>query len=98
MPIAKLRGPWETEPVPSRRLTHGDRMQVTVSLKNPPPHPNPGLCGHCTHARRIESDRGSQFLLCQLAATDSRFAKYPRLPVLCCEGYEMGPTMHLTAI
>jgi len=72
-------------------------VQVTVSLKNPPAHPNPGLCDHCTHARRIESNRGSQFLLCQLAATDSRFAKYPRLPVLCCEGYEMGPTMHLTA-
>jgi hypothetical protein len=85
------------EPVPSRKVDARGRMQVNVSVKNPPPHPNPGLCGHCTHARRIESDRGSQFLLCQLAATDSRFAKYPRLPVLCCEGYEVGPTMHLTA-
>jgi hypothetical protein len=50
--------------------------------------PRPGLCEDCIHARRIESDRGSVFLLCQLALTDSRFKKYPRLPVLSCDGYE----------
>ena len=44
----------------------------------------PGLCEDCIHARRIESDRGSVFFLCQLALTDSRFKKYPRLPVLSC--------------
>jgi hypothetical protein len=48
----------------------------------------PGLCEDCTHARRIESDRGSVFFLCQLALTDSRFKKYPRLPVLSCPGYQ----------
>jgi hypothetical protein len=47
-----------------------------------------GLCAGCIHARRIESDRGSVFFLCQLALTDSRFPKYPRLPVLSCPGYE----------
>jgi hypothetical protein len=47
-----------------------------------------GLCVDCTHARRIESDRGSVFYMCQLALTDSRFKKYPRLPVLSCAGYE----------
>jgi hypothetical protein len=47
-----------------------------------------GLCADCTHARRIESDRGSVFYMCQLALTDSRFKKYPRLPVLSCVGYE----------
>jgi hypothetical protein len=26
--------------------------------------------------------------MCQLALTDSRFKKYPRLPVLSCPGYE----------
>lgn len=51
----------------------------------PPP---PGLCGHCKHARRIESGRGSVFVLCALAATDPRFRKYPPLPVLRCEGFE----------
>ena len=47
-----------------------------------------GLCEDCCHSRRIESDRGSVFFLCQLASTDSRFKKYPRLPVLSCVGYE----------
>jgi hypothetical protein len=46
-----------------------------------------GLCGDCTHARRIESARGSVFILCQLSSTDPRFPKYPRLPVLSCPGY-----------
>jgi hypothetical protein len=50
-------------------------------------HENPGLCADCLHARRIESDRGSVFIMCQLSATDPRFAKYPRLPVLQCSGY-----------
>jgi hypothetical protein len=46
-----------------------------------------GLCGDCAHARRIESDRGAVFFLCELSATDPRFPKYPRLPVLSCSGY-----------
>jgi hypothetical protein len=52
-----------------------------------PIHPDPGLCRNCRHARRIESDRGSIFLMCELSFEDSRFAKYPRLPVLVCSGY-----------
>lgn len=47
-----------------------------------------GLCADCRHARRVESDRGSVFFLCELALTDPRFQKYPRLPVVTCEGYE----------
>ena len=47
-----------------------------------------GLCARCTHSRQIESARGSKFWLCQLSATDARFPKYPRLPVLSCPGYE----------
>jgi hypothetical protein len=50
-----------------------------------------GLCGDCTHARRIRTDKGSAFLQCQLSFTDSRFVKYPRLPVLTCSGYEKRP-------
>jgi hypothetical protein len=46
-----------------------------------------GLCANCVNARRIESDRGSVFIMCQLSFQDSRFAKYPRLPVLNCSGY-----------
>jgi hypothetical protein len=47
-----------------------------------------GLCSDCLHARRIESPRGSVFMLCNLSLTDDRFPKYPRLPVLSCEGYK----------
>jgi len=46
-----------------------------------------GLCDTCRNARRVESAKGSVFLLCELAATDSHFPKYPRLPVLFCAGY-----------
>ena len=47
-----------------------------------------GLCTNCGHARRVQSDRGSVFFRCELALTDARFEKYPRLPVLVCAGYE----------
>lgn len=47
-----------------------------------------GLCADCRFVRRIESDRGSVFYMCQRSATDPGFAKYPRLPVLQCAGYE----------
>jgi hypothetical protein len=50
-----------------------------------------GLCADCIHARRIESARGSEFYFCGLSATDSNFAKYPRLPVLECSGYLKKP-------
>jgi hypothetical protein len=47
-----------------------------------------GLCAECANARVVESNRGSIFLLCELSRSDSRFAKYPRLPVLSCSGYQ----------
>jgi hypothetical protein len=46
-----------------------------------------GLCADCVNARRIESDRGATFLLCELSATDPAFPKYPALPVLRCSGF-----------
>jgi hypothetical protein len=48
---------------------------------------NTGLCATCVHVRRIESAKGSSFVLCTLSASDSRFPKYPRLPVVACGGY-----------
>ncbi len=48
---------------------------------------SPGLCGSCGHARVITSGRGSVFWLCQLAAADPSFPRYPALPVLHCRGY-----------
>jgi len=47
-----------------------------------------GLCATCRHVRMVQSSHGSLFYLCQLAEVDARFAKYPRLPVLRCVGYE----------
>jgi len=60
-------------------------------MMNDPPRPEQGmpasragLCAGCVHARVISSDRGSQFLLCQFAAIDPRFPRYPALPVRRC--------------
>ncbi|MDP9114165.1 MAG: hypothetical protein M3O20_10850 [Acidobacteriota bacterium] len=47
-----------------------------------------GLCEHCANAKIIRSDRDSIFYQCRLSATDPRFPKYPRLPVLTCGGYQ----------
>lgn len=57
-----------------------------------PEEPNPGLCTHCQHLRHVHSGRGSTFYLCRRAATDPRYPKYPRLPVLHCPGYEPSGT------
>lgn len=46
-----------------------------------------GLCFRCRHARRVPAPR-AEYWLCQLSAVDPRFPKYPRLPVLACDGYE----------
>jgi hypothetical protein len=50
--------------------------------------PVAGLCERCRHAQRVTSAKGSVFWLCGRSADDPRFAKYPRLPVLSCPGYE----------
>jgi hypothetical protein len=50
-----------------------------------------GLCFDCVHGRKIESDRGSVFYLCELAASDPSYAKYPCLPVMRWAGYERTP-------
>ena len=47
-----------------------------------------GLCDSCIHAETITSSKGSTFILCRLSATNPAFPKYPRLPVLACDGYE----------
>jgi len=47
-----------------------------------------GLCADCAHAREVTSAKGASFVLCGLSRTDERFAKYPRLPVLACVGFE----------
>ena len=51
----------------------------------PPPA---GLCDRCRHQRVIANTRGSSFSLCERSLQDERYAKYPRLPVLRCSGFE----------
>lgn len=48
---------------------------------------SPGLCANCVHRRLLASPR-SVFVLCALAETDARFPRYPRLPVIACDGYQ----------
>jgi hypothetical protein len=55
-----------------------------------------GLCADCVHSQRVESSRGSVFLLCELSRTDPRFARYPRLPVFSCTGYAERPDAQKT--
>ena len=47
-----------------------------------------GLCADCRFARVRHSDRGAVFYQCGKSFEDSRFPKYPRLPVWACPGYE----------
>jgi hypothetical protein len=47
-----------------------------------------GLCDSCKHQKIVKSGRGSVFSMCLLHRTDERFAKYPRIPVERCQGYE----------
>jgi hypothetical protein len=47
-----------------------------------------GDCATCAHARAIANRRGSVFVLCARATSDTRFARYPRLPVAKCPGRE----------
>jgi hypothetical protein len=47
-----------------------------------------GLCSACAHQRLVGNTRGSRFSLCGLARADARFPKYPRMPVLRCDGFD----------
>ncbi|HLI30200.1 MAG TPA: hypothetical protein VKV79_03750 [Terriglobia bacterium] len=50
-----------------------------------------GLCESCRHARVVRSDRGSVFYKCERSLAEADFPAYPRLPVLCCSGFERNP-------
>jgi len=49
-----------------------------------------GLCQHCAHHRQIITDRGSEFLMCAAAGTETGLPRYPRLPVLTCPAFRPG--------
>ena len=47
------------------------------------------LCDSCIHQQLVPNTRGSIFSLCLRSRTEpERFARYPRLPMLECPGYE----------
>ena len=48
----------------------------------------PGLCRDCQHARINETRRGTAYLRCGRASWDDRLARYPRLPVSECVGFQ----------
>jgi hypothetical protein len=48
----------------------------------------PGLCAACQHAKLNETRRGTAYLRCTRAAWDARLARYPRLPVAQCVGFD----------
>lgn len=52
------------------------------------PGMDPGLCANCRHVKALGNARGSVFYMCTLAERDSRFLRYPPLPVRSCDGYE----------
>jgi uncharacterized protein YciI len=47
-----------------------------------------GQCFTCRWMRATTNRRGSTFFRCARAETDSRFVRYPPLPVRGCPGYE----------
>jgi hypothetical protein len=47
----------------------------------------PGLCASCVNARVIESSKGAIFIRCERSFIDAQFARYPRLPMMRCEGF-----------
>jgi hypothetical protein len=65
-----------------------DKITMTAASDVDDGRKRVGLCADCLHAKKIQSDRGSEFILCQLSATDANFPRYPRLPILQCPGYE----------
>jgi hypothetical protein len=66
-----------------------DRDRRTPDERDRATRDRVGLCSSCTHAAIVSSSRGSTFYLCRLAETDPRFSRYPTLPVLACEGYQL---------
>ncbi|CAB4875847.1 unannotated protein [freshwater metagenome] len=47
-----------------------------------------GLCADCAHQRIVLSGRGSVFSLCERGLSDRAYAKYPRIPVIRCAGFD----------
>ena len=49
---------------------------------------DPGLCAACRYRKAVVSARGTEFSSCLRYRTDRAYPKYPRLPMLRCDGFE----------
>ena len=50
-----------------------------------------GLCRSCSFVRQVQTTRGSAFYLCRRSEADPAYARYPRLPVIQCAGFDPKP-------
>lgn len=51
-----------------------------------------GLCDSCAHQQVVRNTRGSVFSLCRRSRTEpDRFPRYPRVPVVECQGWDERP-------
>jgi hypothetical protein len=48
----------------------------------------PGLCADCQYAKLTQTRHGPAYLRCTRAAWDAALARYPRLPVIECPGFQ----------
>jgi hypothetical protein len=60
-------------------------------MPSPSPGARAGLCDTCSYQQEVRNTRGSTFSLCLRSRSDPEYLRYPRLPVLACQGYERRP-------
>ena len=71
-------------------IEHERLLGRPFPMAGPPAPPDAvGLCRDCRHARQVPT-AGSIYWLCRRSATDPSFARYPRLPVRACRGFQWG--------
>ncbi len=61
---------------------------VSLDAEVQPADARLGLCRMCLHVRLVRTSRGSRFHLCRRSEKDPSYARYPRLPVIQCAGFE----------
>ena len=69
-------------------VTQGNKHVVSELKVSPMLPVEPGLCSLCRHALVKGTNRGTAYLRCTRASWDDSLAKYPRLPVIGCVGFE----------
>lgn len=77
---------------PPRKVAAVVVSYLTGPMNPPAPPHTTGQCADCRHERRVNSARGSVFVLCRRAAREDAYPRYPHLPVADCLGYEPRPS------